>query len=50
MIGDDQVEFLRVRDRGSGGVLDPLGCRIRETRERVHVIVKSGPPPRPIRR
>ena len=25
MMGDDQLEFLRVRDRGCGGVLDPLG-------------------------
>jgi hypothetical protein len=50
MISDDQVDFLQVRDRRCGGVLDPLGCRIQATRERIHTIVRSGPPPRPIRR
>jgi len=34
----DQVAWVGVRDRTCGGVLDPLGCRVRMTRERVHVI------------
>jgi hypothetical protein len=38
MIGPDQQNFLVVRDRTCGGIADPMGCRIRMTRERVHVI------------
>jgi uncharacterized protein YecT (DUF1311 family) len=37
--GDEQVAWIGVRDRTCGGVLDPLGCRIRLTREHVGVIV-----------
>ena len=33
MIGPDQVAWLQVRDRTCGGLADPLGCRIRITRE-----------------
>jgi uncharacterized protein YecT (DUF1311 family) len=44
MINDpDQVAWLRVRDNTCGGVADPLGCRIRVTRERTRVILRRGP-------
>jgi hypothetical protein len=43
MLGPDQVEFLHVRDRTCGGVLDPLGCRMRMTRERTRVILRRRP-------
>jgi uncharacterized protein YecT (DUF1311 family) len=39
MLNPDQVAFIGVRDRTCGGVLDPLGCRVRMTRERTRVIV-----------
>jgi uncharacterized protein YecT (DUF1311 family) len=46
MINDpEQVAWLRVRDRTCGGVVDPLGCRIRITRERTHVIIHRSAPP-----
>ncbi len=44
MIGPDQQQWLMVRQRTCGGVVDPLGCRIRVTRE--HVRVLTGRPPR----
>jgi uncharacterized protein YecT (DUF1311 family) len=44
MLGPDQVAFLSVRDRTCGGVLDPLGCRMRMTRERTHVILSRREP------
>ena len=37
-IGADQTAFIGLRTRTCGGVLDPLGCNIRLTRERIHVI------------
>ena len=40
MLGPDQVEWLQVRSRTCGGVLDPLGCHIRVTRERTRVILR----------
>ena len=46
MIGPDQTVWLGVRERTCGGVLDPLGCRIRVTREHVRVIT-GRPMPRP---
>jgi len=49
MMSQDQVAFMDVRERTCGGVLDPLGCRIRMTRERIHIVEKRGPAPRPVR-
>jgi hypothetical protein len=50
MITDpDQVAWLRVRDNTCGGVADPLGCRIRVTRERTRVILRREPVARPRR-
>lgn len=45
MIGADQQNWLLVRQRTCGGMADPLGCRIRVTREHTHVL--TGRPPRP---
>jgi hypothetical protein len=51
MIGPDQVAWIGVRDRTCGGVADPLGCRIRVTREHVHVLTgRPGPGPHPVGR
>lgn len=50
MIGADQVAWLQVRTNTCGGVADPIGCRIRITREHTHQIIHRGPMPRPIRR
>ena len=51
MIGADQVAWIAVRDRTCGGIADPLGCRIRMSRERVRVITGGPRPgPHPIRR
>ena len=50
MIGPDQVAWLQVRADTCGGVADPLGCRIRVTREHTHLIIHRGPMPHPIRR
>jgi len=48
MINDpDQEIWIGVRDRTCGGVLDPLGCHIRMTRERTRVILHAPPPPHP---
>lgn len=47
MIGPDQQEWLVVRDRTCGGVTDPLGCRIRVTREHTHIITGRPMRPRP---
>jgi hypothetical protein len=47
MMSEDQTAFLQVRNRQCGGVLDPLGCRIRVTQERIHTIVRRGPPSAP---
>jgi hypothetical protein len=41
MIGPDQRDFLVVRDRTCGGVVDPLACRIRVTREHTRVILRK---------
>jgi hypothetical protein len=50
MINDpDQVAWLRVRANTCGGVADPLGCRIRVTRERTQVILRRDPVARPRR-
>jgi uncharacterized protein YecT (DUF1311 family) len=40
MAGADQVAWLQVRDDTCGGVADPLGCRIRVTRERTRRILE----------
>ena len=37
-ISGDQTAFIGLRDRSCGGIANPLACRIRLTRERVHVI------------
>ena len=49
MIGPDQVAWVQLRDRTCLGIADPLGCRIRVTREHTHVILHR-PPPRPVLR
>jgi hypothetical protein len=38
----EQVAWVQGRDRTCGGVADPLGCRIRMTHERIHVIERRG--------
>lgn len=44
MINDaDQIAWLQVRTNTCGIGPDPLGCRIRMTRERTHVIIRRGP-------
>jgi hypothetical protein len=43
----DQRLWIGVRERTCGGVLDPLGCHIRMTRERTRVILHAPPPPHP---
>jgi hypothetical protein len=53
MIGPDQQEWLVARQRTCGGVVDPLGCRIRVTREHVRVLTgrlptRPGPRPGPV--
>ena len=44
MIGPDQVAWVQLRDRSCVGIADPLGCRIRVTREHTHVIIHRPPP------
>jgi uncharacterized protein YecT (DUF1311 family) len=39
--GDDQVAWLQVRENTCRVGPDPLGCRIRVTRERTHVILRQ---------
>lgn len=41
--GEDQVAWLQVRSNSCGIGPDPLGCRIRMTRERTHIIVRRPP-------
>ena len=36
--GEDQTAFLQLRAHTCGGIADPLGCRIRLTREHVHTV------------
>ena len=43
MIGADQVAWIGVRDRTCGVMVDPLGCRIRVTREHTHGITGRRP-------
>jgi hypothetical protein len=43
IVGQDETAFLAFRDRSCGGLADPLGCRIRVTREQVHRVVFRGP-------
>ena len=45
--GQDQIAWLRVRDNTCRIGVDPLLCRIRITRERVHVIIGRRPIGRP---
>ena len=42
-LGADQVAWIGVRDRTCGGVADPLGCRIRVTRQHTGLILHRGP-------
>jgi len=49
MLNPEQVSFIGMRDRTCGSVLDPLGCRVRMTRERTHVILNRAPGSRPRR-
>jgi uncharacterized protein YecT (DUF1311 family) len=44
--GADQVAWLQVRENTCRVGPDPLGCRIRLTRERTHVILRQQPLPR----
>jgi uncharacterized protein YecT (DUF1311 family) len=41
--GDDQVAWLQVRENTCKAGPDPLGCRIRMTRERTRVIIRRNP-------
>ena len=52
MITDpDQTIWIGTRDRTCGGVMDPLGCHVRMTRERTRLILHAPPPhPRPVSR
>jgi uncharacterized protein YecT (DUF1311 family) len=43
MIGDDQRDWLAVRESTCSSVADPLGCRIRVTRARTRVILQRVP-------
>jgi hypothetical protein len=45
--GPDQVAWLQVRANTCGRGLDPLGCRIRMTRERTYRILGGNPMPHP---
>ena len=45
MLNPQQTEFIGVRDRTCGIGPDPLGCRIRMTRERTHILIRGGPGP-----
>ena len=47
-IGPDQVAWIGVRNRTCSGVVDPLGCRIRVTREHTGFILHRGPVGRPM--
>jgi uncharacterized protein YecT (DUF1311 family) len=44
IVGEDQVAWIQVRDSTCRVGPDPLGCRIRLTRERTHLIVSRHPP------
>jgi hypothetical protein len=43
MIGQDQLVWIETRNSTCGGGLDPLGCRIRVSRERTHMIIHRPP-------
>jgi uncharacterized protein YecT (DUF1311 family) len=43
MIGQDQVAWIAMRDDTCRVGPDPLGCRIRVSRERTNVIIHRGP-------
>jgi uncharacterized protein YecT (DUF1311 family) len=47
MLDQDQVAFIGVRDQTCRIGPDPLGCRIRMTRERTQIIIRGGPRPMP---
>jgi len=44
MIGQDQVEWIQMRNSTCGAGPDPLACRIRISRERTNVIIHHGGP------
>jgi hypothetical protein len=46
-IGQDQLAWIQTRNNTCGGLADPLGCRIRVSRERVRVFIPRGPVARP---
>lgn len=45
-LGQDQIAWIQVRDNTCGGVVDPIGCRIRMAHERTRVILARSPQPR----
>jgi hypothetical protein len=47
MISHDETVWIQMRDSACRVDPDPLGCRIRRTREQVHVIVFGHPEPHP---
>jgi hypothetical protein len=47
MIGQDQLAWIQTRNSTCGGGPDPLGCHIRLSRERTHMIIHRGPVVRP---
>lgn len=44
MIGQDQMAWIQMRNSTCGAGPDPLGCRIRISRERTNVIIHHGAP------
>lgn len=47
-IESEQNVWIHLRDDTCGAVADRAACRIRMTRERTHVLLKSRPAPRPV--
>jgi hypothetical protein len=43
MIGQDQLVWIQTRNSTCGGGPNPLGCRIRVSRERTHMIIHGAP-------
>ena len=50
MIGSDQIAWVQLRSNTCSGIADPLGCRIRVTREHTHAIIHRPQPRSPVRR
>jgi hypothetical protein len=46
IVGDEETEWIEIRNRRCGSVVDPVGCRIRLTREHTRGILEPHPKPR----